>query len=90
MSGGCPRGDDTEFGDLPLKTLLKPDEIALFLSVSLKTIHRWYHSGKDDGASERIQVLAMMTYSTTAFSSTTGRGVPRPVFTRSSRNTQPE
>ncbi len=33
------------FGDLPLKTLLKPDEVALFLSVSLKTIHRWYQSG---------------------------------------------
>ncbi|MGD0658315.1 MAG: helix-turn-helix domain-containing protein [Syntrophorhabdales bacterium] len=39
-----------EFGDLPRKTLLRPDEVALFLSVSLKTIHRWYHSGLFEGA----------------------------------------
>jgi excisionase family DNA binding protein len=33
------------FGDLPLKTFLTSGEVARFLSVSLKTIHRWYHSG---------------------------------------------
>ena len=38
-----------EFGDLPRKTLLTPDEVALFLSVSLKTIYRWYRSGVIDG-----------------------------------------
>ena len=41
--------DTTEFGDLPRKTLLTPDEVALFLSVSLKTIYRWYRSGVIDG-----------------------------------------
>jgi excisionase family DNA binding protein len=42
-------GDDTDFGDLPSKTLLRPEEVALFLSVSLKTVYRWYHSGIIDG-----------------------------------------
>ena len=36
---------NTEFVDLPRKTLLKPDEVALFLSVSSNTVRRWYHSG---------------------------------------------
>ncbi|MGD0661837.1 MAG: helix-turn-helix domain-containing protein [Syntrophorhabdales bacterium] len=38
-----------EFGDLPHKTLLRPDEIARFLSVSLKMVYRWYRSGYIDG-----------------------------------------
>ena len=42
-----------EFGDLPHKTLLRPDEVARFLSVSLKTVYRWYHSGYLDGAKAR-------------------------------------
>jgi len=42
-------GDDTEFRDLPGKTLLRPDEVARFLSVSIKTIMRWYHSGLIEG-----------------------------------------
>jgi excisionase family DNA binding protein len=37
------------FKDLPQKTLLRPDEVALFLSVSLKTIYRWYRAGLIDG-----------------------------------------
>ena len=39
------KGYNTEFVDLPCKTLLKPDEVALFLSVSSNTVRRWYHSG---------------------------------------------
>lgn len=38
-----------EFRDLPRKTLFRPDEVARFLSVSLKTILRWYHSGVIEG-----------------------------------------
>ena len=38
-----------EFRDLPQKTFLTPDEVALFLSVSLKTVYRWYRSGLIDG-----------------------------------------
>jgi len=34
-----------EFVDLPRKNLLRPDEVAFFLRVSLKTIYRWYLSG---------------------------------------------
>jgi excisionase family DNA binding protein len=41
--------DETEFRDLPVKTLLRPDEVASFLDVSLKTIYRWYHSGFIEG-----------------------------------------
>jgi excisionase family DNA binding protein len=40
----------TEFQDLPHKTLLRPDEVALFMSVSLKTVYRWYRSGLIEGA----------------------------------------
>ncbi len=43
-------GDNTEFGDLPRKTLLRPDEVARFLSVSLKTVYRWYRYGFIEGA----------------------------------------
>jgi excisionase family DNA binding protein len=49
----CSTGDagevGTEFQDLPKKTLLRPDEVALFLSVSLKTVYRWYRSRVIDG-----------------------------------------
>jgi excisionase family DNA binding protein len=38
-----------EFSDLPHKTLLRPDEVALFLSVSSKTVYRWYRSGLIEG-----------------------------------------
>jgi excisionase family DNA binding protein len=38
-----------EFGDLPHKTLLRPDEVAIFLSVSQKTVYRWYRSGFIEG-----------------------------------------
>lgn len=31
--------------DLPQKPLLRPDEVAQFLSVSVKTVYRWHHSG---------------------------------------------
>jgi excisionase family DNA binding protein len=34
---------------LPDKTLLRPDEVAEFLSVSVKTVYRWYHAGVIDG-----------------------------------------
>lgn len=41
--------DATKHEDLPDKTLLRPDEVALFLSISLKTVYRWYHSGIIEG-----------------------------------------
>ena len=41
------------FGDLPLKTFLTSGEVARFLSVSLKTIHRWYRSGLLEGVRAR-------------------------------------
>jgi excisionase family DNA binding protein len=43
------KGIGTEFYDLPRKTLLRPDEVAIFLSVSLKTVYRWYRSGLIEG-----------------------------------------
>ena len=43
------RGVDTDYSDLPFKTLLRPDEVAQFLSVSLKTVYRWYRAGVLDG-----------------------------------------
>jgi excisionase family DNA binding protein len=43
------KGASTEFQDLPHKTLLRPDEVAIFLSVSLKTVYRWYRAGLIDG-----------------------------------------
>jgi excisionase family DNA binding protein len=42
-------GGDTQFGDLPLKTLLKPDEVGRFLGVSSNTVYRWYHFGLIEG-----------------------------------------
>ncbi len=41
--------DKDQFADLPKKTLLRPEEVALFLGVSLKTIYRWYRSGAIEG-----------------------------------------
>lgn len=35
--------------DLPKKTLLRPDEVALFLRVSMKTIYRWHAKGLLEG-----------------------------------------
>jgi excisionase family DNA binding protein len=43
------KGVSTDFHDLPHKTLLRPDEVAIFLSVSLKTVYRWYRSGLIEG-----------------------------------------
>jgi len=31
------------------RRFLRPDEVARFLSVSLKTVYRWYHSGSIEG-----------------------------------------
>lgn len=47
---------NTEFVDLPRKTLLKPDEVALFLGVSSKTVCRWYRSGIIAGVKARRSV----------------------------------
>jgi excisionase family DNA binding protein len=33
---------ENKFEDLPEKTLLRPDEVASFLRVSIKTVYRWY------------------------------------------------
>ncbi|MGD0232542.1 MAG: helix-turn-helix domain-containing protein [Syntrophorhabdales bacterium] len=41
--------DRTDHTDLPDKTLLRPDEVAEFLSVSMKTVYRWYRSGIIEG-----------------------------------------
>ena len=35
--------------DLPDKTLLRPNEVASFLRVSLKTVYRWYARGSLKG-----------------------------------------
>ena len=43
------RQDSTDFLDLPHKTLLRPDEVAVFLNVCLKTVYRWYGSGLIEG-----------------------------------------
>lgn len=37
------------FDDLPHKSLLRPEEVAGFLSVSLRTIYRWYEMGLIQG-----------------------------------------
>lgn len=34
-----------ECQDLPSKTLLRPDEVASFLSICPKTVYRWYQAG---------------------------------------------
>lgn len=41
--------DTEKFQDLPDKTLLRPNDVALFLSVSLKTVYRWYRLGAIQG-----------------------------------------
>ena len=44
---------------LPQKTLLRPDEVALFLSVSRKTIYRWHGRGmiERDEAKQSAETL---------------------------------
>ena len=32
---------------------MRPEEVARFLSVSLKTVYRWYHAGFIEGAKAR-------------------------------------
>jgi excisionase family DNA binding protein len=49
-------GDATEFRDLPRKTLLRPGEVALFLSVSLETVYRWYRSGFIEGVKAKSSI----------------------------------
>jgi len=44
------REDDTELQDLPRKTHLRPDEVARFLSISLKTVYRRHRSGIIEGS----------------------------------------
>jgi excisionase family DNA binding protein len=41
--------EETQFQDLPHKTLLRPNDVASFLSVSLKTVYRWYRLGEIKG-----------------------------------------
>jgi predicted site-specific integrase-resolvase len=41
--------DNEKYRDLPDKTLLRPNDVALFLSVSLKTIYRWHRLGTIQG-----------------------------------------
>ncbi len=36
----------TKFSDLPKKTLLRPDEVAAFFSISIETLYRWANEGK--------------------------------------------
>lgn len=38
----------TKFADLPEKTLLRPDEVALFFQVRVKTVYGWIDTGKLD------------------------------------------
>ncbi len=41
--------ENVRLTDLPEKSLLRPDEVAQFLSVSLKTIYRWHEMGVIEG-----------------------------------------
>jgi excisionase family DNA binding protein len=45
--------DIYKFQDLPDKTLLRPRDVAAFLSVSLKTVYRWYRQGSITGIKVR-------------------------------------
>jgi excisionase family DNA binding protein len=45
--------DIDKFQDLPDKTLLRPRDVAAFLSVSLKTVYRWYRQGSITGIKVR-------------------------------------
>ena len=64
----------TRFSDLPEKTLLRPDEVAVFLSVSVKTVYWWVENGtlkgtKMAGRSLRIyreSVVCLVNRNTTA------------------------
>jgi excisionase family DNA binding protein len=38
-----------DYPDLPAKKLLRPDEVASFLSISMKTVRRWYQTGLLEG-----------------------------------------
>ena len=38
-----------ESNDLPGKTLLRPDEVAAFFRVCVKTVYRWYAEEKLEG-----------------------------------------
>jgi len=40
----------TKFADLPEKTLLRPGEVAIFFSVSVKTVYGWVEAGKLDAS----------------------------------------
>jgi excisionase family DNA binding protein len=37
------------FEELPRKSLLRPQEVADFLNVSLRTVYRWYEMGMLEG-----------------------------------------
>ena len=37
--------NNAQYRDLPEKSLLTPGDVALFLSISLKTVYRWHRSG---------------------------------------------
>ena len=41
--------DNVKYQDLPDKTLLRPNDVAFFLSVSLKTVYRWHRMGTIKG-----------------------------------------
>ena len=41
--------DNANYRDLPNKTLLRPNDVASFLSVSLKTVYRWHRLGTIEG-----------------------------------------
>jgi excisionase family DNA binding protein len=41
--------DNVKYRDLPDKTLLRPNDVASFLSVSLKTVYRWHRLGTIKG-----------------------------------------
>jgi hypothetical protein len=51
-SGWIMESEDILLGldKLPRKTLLRPQEVAGFLSVSLRTVYRWYEMGIIEGA----------------------------------------
>lgn len=39
----------TKYADLPEKTLLRPDEVARFFSVSIRTVYGWVDMGRLQG-----------------------------------------
>ncbi len=67
------RQERIEFTGLPQKSLLRPDEVARFFSVSLKTIYRWHEMGLIEGTKlkkvlriYRDSVLRLVTENDTA------------------------